>query len=102
MIWNDRIKQLRISHSMTLKDIARSLGVTEATAQRYESSAIKVIPYETIIKYATIFGCSPNYIMGWESDYNYDLSDSEKALIDSYRNAPESRREAVRALLELN
>ena len=69
MIWNERIKELRESAHMTLLDISKKLGVTEATAQRYESkNGIKNIPYEQIIKYAKIFNVSPSYIMGWESD----------------------------------
>ena len=46
MIWNDRIKTLRKLHDLTLKDVAKRLGVTEATAQRYESNSIKTIPYD--------------------------------------------------------
>lgn len=74
MIWNERIKELRKDRHLTLKDVADKLGVTEATAQRYESNAIKTIPYETIIKYAEIFYCSPAYIMGWEESVQDDLN----------------------------
>ena len=56
LIWNERIKYLRESRELTLKDIAKTLNVSEATAQRYESNAIKNIPYGVIIKYAEIFG----------------------------------------------
>ena len=100
MIWNERIKSLRTSQGYTLKDVAQKLGVTEATAQRYESNAIKVIPYEAIVKYAEIFACSPAYIMGWESDM-ITLSDAERALVMAFRRAPEGRREAVRTLLDI-
>ena len=100
MIWNERIKALRTSQGFTLKDIANKLGVAEATAQRYESNAIKAIPYETITKYAEIFACTPGYIMGWESE-EITLSDQERALIFAFRNAPEGRRESVKKLLDL-
>lgn len=76
-IWNDRIKELRKSHDMTLKFVAEYLGTTEATAQRYESgNGIKNIPYEIIIKYAELFHCSPSYLMGWENKKNADASES--------------------------
>lgn len=88
MIWNDRIKYLRELNKLTLKEVASKLNVTEATAQRYEST-IKNIPYEIIIKYAQIFGVSPSYIMGWESsktiDYMLTLSDSQKILIETIK-----------------
>ncbi len=101
MIWNDRIKQLRLSSRLTLKDVAARLGLTEATAQRYESGAIKSIPYEILIGYSKLFSCSPAYIMGWESNDDITLSEFERELIIAYRKAPESRRESVRALLDV-
>lgn len=68
-IWNERIKQLRKSKDITLKDVAEYIGTTEATAQRYESgNGIKNIPYEVIVKYSELFNCSPSYLMGWEEE----------------------------------
>ena len=68
-IMHDRIKELRNTHGYTLSMIAEKLGVTEATAQRYETGkGIKTIPYDVIEKYANIFCCSPSYIMGWDQD----------------------------------
>lgn len=101
MIWNERIKQMRLLNDYTLKQVASFLGITEATAQRYESGAIKSVPYDLLVSYAKIFHCSPAYLMGWESSGDLFLSDFERDLILAYRSAPESRREAVRALLEI-
>lgn len=65
MIWNQRIKEQRLLNGITLKEVAARLGITEATAQRYEST-IKSIPYDNIATLARLFGCSPAYLMGWE------------------------------------
>lgn len=66
---NERIKELRLSHGYTLSYIAGLLGVTEATAQRYESGkGIKTISYSALEKYANIFHCTPQYLMGWDED----------------------------------
>lgn len=67
-IWNQRIRAKRIENGITLAVIADKLGVTEATAQRYESGSIKNIPYEHICTYGEILNCSPAYLMGWEED----------------------------------
>mgnify|MGYP001198602425 CR=1 FL=1 len=64
-ILNDRIKERRIANNMTLLEVAEFLGVREATMQRYESGLIKNIKYETILKLAELFKCSPSYLMGW-------------------------------------
>lgn len=87
MIWNERIKNLREREKMTLKEVADYLGVSEGTAQRYESNAIKNIPYEIIVKYARLFDQSPCYIMGWDNDDINSLSHMEKRIIKSFREA---------------
>lgn len=79
MIWNDRIKNLREGKKITLKEVAKKLGVTEATAQRYENSnGIKQIPYQTIEMYAEIFGVSPSYIMGWDEPLRAGNSEHDR------------------------
>ncbi len=67
-IWNERIHERRIERGITLSQIADRLGVTEATAQRYERGNIKNIPYEHMCTYGEMLHCSPAYLMGWEDD----------------------------------
>ena len=64
-IVNERIKERRICAEMTLLEVANALGITEATAQRYESGSIKNVKHETVSALADLFGCSPAYLMGW-------------------------------------
>lgn len=72
-VMHDRLKELRTRSGKTLAQVADALGTTEATAQRYESGkGIKSIPYDVIEKYANIFGCKPQYILGWEDAIQKD------------------------------
>lgn len=66
MIWNNRLRKLREQSGYTLKEISVKLGVSEAMVSRHESST-KNIPYDIIEEYANIYGCTPSYIMGWDS-----------------------------------
>ncbi|MBD5459127.1 MAG: helix-turn-helix transcriptional regulator [Lachnospiraceae bacterium] len=66
-IWNERIHEKRKENGITLAQIAEKLGVTEATAQRYERGNIKSIPYEHMCAYGEILHCSPSYLMGWDA-----------------------------------
>ena len=65
-----RIKELRLQANMTLLDVANKLGVSEGTVQRYESGNIRNLKYDTIVNLSNIFGCTPSYLMGWDSDLN--------------------------------
>lgn len=99
-IWSKRIKEKRKEANLTLLEVAKYLGVTEATVQRYESGNIKNIPYEFICKFADLFHCSPSYIMGWEEKNNNNLSNQEKALINKYRQLNEQQQYEVMGYID--
>ena len=61
----NRLKELRERAGLTLEDVGKKIGVSRATAQRYESGAISGIPYDKIEKLAELYHVSPGYIMGW-------------------------------------
>ena len=102
---NERIHERRVSLGLTLLEVADYIGVKEATAQRYESGAIKTIGHETIVKLAEILKCDPSYLMGWSSSVAPVLSDSECELLSKFRrlNANGRRKLTERAdeLLDL-
>lgn len=70
-----RIKEIRLKRKMTLLEVANALGVSEATAQRYESGEIKNLKYDTIVALANLFNVSPAYLMGWDEDPNITQED---------------------------
>ena len=76
----DRIRTMRKKNNITLLEMAECLGVSEATAQRYESGNIKHIKHESICKLAKLFNCDPTYLMGWGPDspgtYNSTITNS--------------------------
>lgn len=78
-IWHKRIKELRENSDITLKDMAKIIGVSEGTVQRYESGKIKELPYKVIEAYAEKFHVLPSYIMGWTDspdNSNYTIYDA--------------------------
>lgn len=68
---SNRIKALRIEKDMTLRQVADALGVSEATAQRYESGNIRNLKYDTMVNLSALFDVTPAYLMGW-SNSRYD------------------------------
>ena len=62
----NRIRAIRKKRGLTLLQVAKKLGISESTVQRYESGNIKNLKYETVVELANIFGCSPAYLMGWD------------------------------------
>ena len=59
---------------MTLEDVAKIVGVSRQTIQRYESGVISNIPSDKIEKLADIYHKSPTDLMGWQkSEGNADM-----------------------------
>ncbi|MFM1580867.1 LexA family transcriptional regulator [Helcococcus bovis] len=69
----DRIKNKRKSLNLTLKELGKKTGVSDATIQRYESGNISNIPSDRVELIAKALSTTPGYLMGWEKDYNLDL-----------------------------
>ena len=63
----NRIKELRKQQNLTLAEVAKRVGVSESTMQRYESEKISKIKYETMEALANLFNVSPEYLMGWSN-----------------------------------
>ena len=101
-----RIKQRRLECGYTLAEVAELIDVKESTVQRYESGEIKNLKYDTMVKLANIFKCSPAYLMGWTSNKAEGAAEYKKAdaLSDIYlkiKNNPTFYK-LVEKLYELN
>lgn len=81
-----RLKELRLENNMTLLQVADKLGVTESTAQRYESGVIENLKYDTIVKLANIYNVSPAYLMGWDNQFESNKDNREQQLLSVFRD----------------
>ena len=63
---SDVIKKKRKELGLTLLEIAKYVGVSEATVQRWESGNIKNVRFEKIALLCEILHASPAEIMGWD------------------------------------
>lgn len=66
MAISDVLKARRSELGFTLLEIAKKMGVSEATVQRWESGNIKTLRQGRIAQLAEILKVSPAYLMGWE------------------------------------
>ena len=64
---NEKIRSLRKQKDMTLEDVAKRVGVSRQTIQRYESGVISNIPYDNIMLLAKVFNVHPGVLMGWDA-----------------------------------
>ncbi len=62
---SNRIREMRKKRGLTLEELARELGTSKQTVQRYETGAISNIPKERAELIAKILGTSPAELLGW-------------------------------------
>lgn len=103
MTIGDRIKNRRLELGLSVDQLADKLGKNRATVYRYENNDIENLPTTVLEPLSKALCTTPAALMGWsEDDSNFHITRTEKNLVISYRRAPESRKEAVRALLEID
>lgn len=80
----DIIKKRRLELELTLKDVAKALGVSEATVSRYESGEIQNMGIDKIESLSSVLRCSPGYLMGWSRETTAAISNIDKTILDKY------------------
>lgn len=68
MALKENIKKARLNLNLTLDDVAKVVGVSRQTIQRYESGVIGNIPSDRIEKLAIALHTSPEALMGWDKN----------------------------------
>ena len=76
------LKQRRMELGLTMLDVAKLVGVSEATISRYESGNIKNMRRDRIEKYAKALRVSPSDFL----DINDDEADTLTELMQKYDN----------------
>ena len=71
--FGDILKKLRIQERMTQQQLADRLGVTKSVVSYYELQERYPSP-ETLIKLASIFHVSTDYLLGISQNESIDLS----------------------------
>lgn len=95
----ENIKNLRIANGWDQSYLAQKVGYADKSMiSRIENGKID-LKQSQIIEFADAFGVSPGDLLGPSESFR--LSSFERELVLAYRSAPESRREAVRTLLNI-
>lgn len=68
MEFKDKVRLNREKLGYTLEELAKLVGVSAPTIQRYESGEIKNVRRDKISKLSKALEVSPSYLMGWDED----------------------------------
>lgn len=74
MTIGERIKEKRIEAGLSADYVADKLNKNRATIFRYESNKIKDVPITIIQELAKILHTTPEYLMGWGTTDNKEIS----------------------------
>lgn len=95
----ERIYLLRIANNLTQDELGKIINTSKQTLYKYEKGIITNIPSDKIEKMAHVFGVTPAYLMGWETNNNSSILPSltphEIQHIKKYRALDERGKQAV-------
>lgn len=101
------IKNRRKELGLTMKEVAKAVGVSEATVSRWESGDIGDMKRSRIAALAKVLRISPNVIMGWKDEEDFKLgnllsTDDENliTLINTLVNLPEEKLMSLKNIFE--
>lgn len=101
-MFDDRLRLLRISKNLSIKQVAQMLGLKERTYRSYENNE-REPDSEILINIAKLFNVSIDYLLNFDAktiqQNNFlKFSTKEISLIKAYRNNPDMQK-AVDILL---
>ena len=91
-MFEDRLKRLRESKGLNMKQAAKELNIQYTTYVGYEKND-REPNSETLIILADFFDCSVDYLVGRTNqiktnDFGFSINDHEKEVIIAYRQQP--------------
>lgn len=64
----DIIKEKRLEHNLTMKELAQKVGVSEGTISRWESGEIANMRRGAMVALSKVLGIPPAVLMGWDKE----------------------------------
>ncbi len=100
------LKGLREKASVTQKQLAEAIGVSQQSINKYENHKIEP-DIETMIRIADYFQTSVDYLIGHtdnprkiETTHPYELNEEESRMLKGYRNLSAKKRKTVALVIE--
>lgn len=96
-----KLKDIRMSRSLTQKTVAEAIGCSAVVYSRYETGE-REPSVDTLVHLANFFGVSLDFLIGREDVSPAVLSPYERELISAARQADERARRDALSLLNAN
>ena len=75
--FSENIKKLRRQQHMTQKELAERIGISKAMISAYETE-MRYPSYDVLIKLATIFNVTTDFLLGLEKQNTVDITDLDE------------------------
>lgn len=95
-----RLKELRLSKGLTLKELSQELQISPQVISRYELEQHEA-DYKTTFKIANYFDVSIEYLLGFSELFypkgiNDEYSSEERQLVEDYRQLNHYKQELIK------
>ena len=97
----NRIRELRLSRSMSQSQLGTAIGTVRSAISMYEMEQRQLDP-ATIHALCDYFGCTADYLLGRSSSPRPAVTEEDVRLIEAYRDADPRDRAYIDHLLRLD
>ena len=87
------ISALRKRRGWSQKELAKVLKISQQSVSRLENCEPHKIPSEILLKLATVFQVSPNYLLGFQPAHDNTVLDKRNIIFDIYTNLDKINKE---------
>jgi transcriptional regulator with XRE-family HTH domain len=98
------LKNRRLELGLSLRDVARLVGVNASSVMRWETGDIDNMKRDRVLAYAKALQVPPAVIMGWEdipTGIISELTNYEEQLLDKFRALPPHRQHDVERIINM-
>lgn len=98
-----RIKEKRLELGLTQEELAEKLGLQKSAVCKYEAGRVTNIKRATIQKMATLFDCSPSWLLGLKDEEHIDTAMTaaeDAAFFAKYQALPPEKKAIINQLVD--
>ena len=102
----ENLRKLREEASVSQKQLAESIGVSQQSINKYENHNIEP-DIETMIRIADYFNTSVDYLIGHtnlrrkiEATHAYELNTDERCVIEAYRKLSRKQKDCIGTVID--
>lgn len=99
---NERMKELQTDSDVTIRALAKQMGIGESSLSNYLNGR-RDVPYDLLVKFVEHYHTTADYLLGLTDEMKrpFPISDGERTMLEHFRTLSREQKELVVQSIEL-